>query len=226
QRRRGRRFSVFKNPFQKSRGETQSSSPTVLTGPRIARHSSGWANLKKQLLTESGLYVLDIGPTSPTNINLLTNAGHSVYMADLVPEAQKPEWMKKPTDDGDPVFDVEGFFEHNLGFTGREFDAVLLWTTLDYLPDSIVQPTVDRLHSCMKPGGKVLALFHNKQTGDNTAYCRYHLSETDAIDMQESSRFPIKRAFTNRNIEKIFERYANCKFFLAKDNLYEVIITR
>ena len=177
-------------------------------------------------MTESGLYVLDIGPTSPTNINLLTNAGHSVYMADLVPEAQKPEWMKKPADGGDPVFDVEGFLEHNLGFTGREFDAVLLWTTLDYLPDAVVQPTVDRLHSCMKPGGKVLALFHNKQTGDNTAFCRYHLSETDAIDMQGSAPFTIKRSFTNRNIEKTFERYANCKFFLAKDNLYEVIITR
>ena len=217
---------MFKNPFQKSREEAQSNSPTVLTGPRIARHSSGWAALKKELLTESGLYILDIGPTSPTNINLLTNAGHSVYMADLVPEAQSLEWMKKPADGGDPVFDVAGFLEHNLNFTGREFDAVLLWTTLDYLPEPLVQPTVDRLRSCMRAGGKVLALFHNKQTGENTAYCRYHLSESDAIDMQESSRFPLRRASTNRSIEKIFERFSGCKFFLAKDNLYEVIITR
>jgi hypothetical protein len=147
-------------------------------------------------------------------------------MADLVPEAQKPEWMKKPEDGGDPVFDVAGFLEHNLNFTGREFDAVLLWTTLDYLPEPLVQPTVDRLRSCMRPGGKVLAFFHNKQTGENTAYCRYHLSETDAIDMQESAPFPIRRASTNRSIEKIFERFNGCKFFLAKDNLYEVIITR
>lgn len=217
---------MFKNPFQRSKGEAPSTTPTVLSGPRIARHSSGWSNLKKQLLTESGLRILDIGPTSPTNINLLTNAGHSVYMADLVPDAQRPEWTKKPEDGGDPVFDVEGFLEHNLDFSGREFDAVLLWTTLDYLPEPLVQPTVDRLHSSMKPGGKILALFHNKQTGDNTAYCRYHLSETDAIDMQESTRIPIYRSFTNRSIEKTFERYNNCKFFLAKDNLYEVVITR
>jgi hypothetical protein len=78
----------------------------------------------------------------------------------------------------------------------------------------------------MRPGGKVLALFHNKQTGENTAYCRYHLSETDSIDMQGSAPFPIRRAYTNRSIEKTFERFAGCKFFLAKDNLYEVIITR
>ena len=198
----------------------------MLSGPRVARHSSGWAALKKDLLTESGLRVLDIGPTSPTNINLLTNAGHSVYMADLVPEARKPEWIKKLDEASEPAFDVEGFLEQNFDFSGREFDAVLLWTTLDYLPDELVQPLVNRLRSSMRPGGKVLALFHNKQTGENTAYCRYHISESDAIDVQESLKIPMERSFTNRSIEKTFERYAGCKFFLAKDNLYEVIITR
>ena len=217
---------MFRNPFQRSKDDSPSTTPTVYTGPRVARHSSGWSALNKQLLTESGLRILDIGPTSPTNINLLTNAGHSVYMADLVPDAQRAEWMKKPEDGGDPAFDVEGFLEQNLDFSGREFDAVLLWTTLDFLPEPLVQPAVDRLRSSMRPGGKVLALFHNKQTGDNTAYCRYHISETDSIDMQESAPIPMKRAFTNRSIEKTFERYNGCKFFLAKDNLYEVIITR
>jgi hypothetical protein len=217
---------VFRNPFQRSKEEAAASSPTVLSGPRVARHSSGWSALKKELLTESGQRVLDIGPTSPTNINLLTGAGHSVYMADLVPEARKPEWMKKPEDGGDPVFDVEGFLEQNFDFSGREFDAVLLWTTLDYMPDELVQPLVDRLRSSMRPGGKVLALFHNKMTGESTSYCRYHIGESDAIEVQESLRIPMERAFTNRSIEKTFERFNGCKFFLAKDNLYEVIITR
>jgi hypothetical protein len=36
----------------------------------------------------------------------------------------------------------------------------------------------------------------------------------------------VQRVYTNRNIEKIFHSYANMKFFLAKDNLYEVIVTR
>ncbi len=182
--------------------------------------------MKKQLLSESGLRILDIGPTSPTNINLLTNAGHSVYMADLVPDAQKPDWMKPGENGADPTFDVERFLDENLDFSGREFDAVLLWTTLDYLPEPLVQPVVDRLRSSMKPGGKVLALFHNKQTGDNTAYCRYHVGESDAIDVQESIPVPLRRSFSNRSIEKTFERYNGCKFFLAKDNLYEVIVTR
>ncbi len=171
--------------------------------------------------------MLDIGPTSPTNINFLTNIGQSVYMADLVMEAQRPEWMKKPADGtGPPEFDVNGFLEHNLDFSGREFDVILLWTTLDYLPESLVAPVVTRLKSCMKPGGKVLVLFHNKATGDNVGYCRYHLTDSDTLETQGSAAIPIKQVFTNRNIEKVFGGYAGCKFFLAKDNLYEAIITR
>jgi hypothetical protein len=38
-------------------------------------------------MKEPGLRVLDIGSTSPTNINFLTELGQSVYMADLVEEA-------------------------------------------------------------------------------------------------------------------------------------------
>ncbi len=218
---------MLRKLFQKSQADPRSGSPTVLTGPRIARHSSGWAALLKHLHTETGLRVLDIGPTSPTNINFLTNMGQSVYMADLVLEAQRPEWMKKPEDGtGEPVFDVEGYLEHNLDFSGREFDVVLLWTTLDYLPEPLVGPVVHRLKSSMKPGGRVLLLFHNKATGENTAYCRYHLTDSDTLETQGSAAIPIRQVFTNRSIEKAFSSFAGCKFFLAKDNLYEAIITR
>jgi hypothetical protein len=44
--------------------------------------------------------------------------------------------------------------------------------------------------------------------------------------MQESERLPLSQVSTNRKIEKLFSSYESCKFFLAKDNLYEVIVTR
>ena len=40
------------------------------------------------------------------------------------------------------------------------------------------------------------------------------------------TNYPVQRVYNNRKIEKIFESYANLKFFLTKDNLYEVLITR
>jgi len=181
----------------------------------------------KHLKEEESLRVLDIGPTSPQNINFLTGLGHSVYMADVVHEALSGPWATAPEEEGGEAgFDLPGFFEQNLNFAGREFDVVLLWTTLDYVPNGLVQPLIQHLHTAVKKGGKILSIFHTKLTGPETAFCRYHLTDSDAIEMQESEPHPVLRVYTNRNIEKLFTQYGNYRFFLAKDNLYEVIITR
>ncbi len=62
-------------------------------GNKFPRHSSGWKELQKHLKTQESLRVLDIGPTSSTNINYITSLGHSIYMANLVEEAVRPEWV-------------------------------------------------------------------------------------------------------------------------------------
>ena len=74
---------------------------------RVPRHSSGWKELLKHLRGQESLRILDIGPTSSTNINYITNLGHSIYMANVVEEASKPEWLI-PGEAGEE-FDVSGF---------------------------------------------------------------------------------------------------------------------
>ncbi|MGA8290071.1 MAG: SAM-dependent methyltransferase, partial [Acidobacteriaceae bacterium] len=103
-------------------------------GPRVSRHSSAWMKILTRLKVEPGLGVLDIGPTSPNNINFLTNLGHSVYMADLVEEAVKPDWLLPAEENEAPAYDVEGFLTRHMNFGNREFDIVLLWDALDYIP--------------------------------------------------------------------------------------------
>lgn len=218
---------MIRNLFSRTQPENSADAkPVVLTGPRIPRHSSGWASLLKFLKTDPGLRILDIGPTSSTNINFLTTLGHGVYMADIVNEAMNDTWMRAAEEGAEPRFDVEAFLDHNLDFAGREFDVVLLWTTLDYIPEVLVDPLIRRFRSSMRPGGRMLALFHTRPGGGQTAFCRYHLTDSDTIEMQEATGYPIQRVYTNRAIEKIFQSYANLKFFLAQDNLYEVLITR
>ncbi len=209
------------------KGDSKGDSPTLLSGPRVPRHSSGWSSLKKHLQAETNLRVLDVGPTSPTNINYLTSMGHGVWMADLVNEALRGGWELPPEEEGgQPGFNTRGFFQQNMDFGGREFDVVLLWTTLDYIPEELVKPLIAEIHQAMRPGGRVLAIFHTKTTGPDTAYHRYHLTDTDAIEAQETQPFPVRRVYTNRNFEKLFSAFNNTRFFLAKDNLYEVLITR
>lgn len=217
---------MLRSLFSK-REEAKGKSPTLLSGPRIPRHSSAWAAMRKHLAAEQGLRVLDIGPTSPANINFLTAQGHGVWMADLASDAIKGGWEKPPAEPGEkPGFDTGGYFTQNMDFGGREFDVVLLWTALDYIPEALVQPLISQLHSAMRPGGKLLAIFHSKLTDADTAYYRYHLTDSDSVEMQQTENFPIQRVYTNRTIERLFTEFDNPKFFLAKDNVYEVIITR
>lgn len=196
------------------------------SGLRVPRHSGGWRTLRKRLAGEEDLRVLDIGSTSPTNINYLTSLGHSVYMADLVEDAFSGEWQKSTDEDGKPAWDVEGFSKQNLNFSGRTFDMVLLWTTLDYLPEPLLAPVVGAFHSSMTPGGQLLAVFHTKLQPEISPYHRFHITATDDVELQWARPATQQRALTNRQIERLFAGWSGLKQFLAKDGVSEAIIVR
>jgi hypothetical protein len=192
---------------------------------RVPRHSSGWKELLKHLREQESLRILDIGPTSSSNINYITGLGHSIYMANVIEEALKPEWVIAG-EAGEPAgFDVDRFLESNLNFSGRMFDVVILWDTADYLPEALLAPIFSRIHQVLQPGGLMLAFFHASTTPETT-FCRYHLTDTDIVEMQPAGNYPLLRIYSNRKIENMLSEFSNYRFFLAKDSLREVIITR
>src|ERR1700729_4050115 len=139
---------VMRNIFGRPQhGAQASGTPTVLTGPRVPRPPSAWKDLLKYLKSAQGLRILDIGPTSPTNINFLTTLGHGGYMAGLMNEAVRGNWMSAPDENGVTQFDVEGFLDNNLDCAGREFDVILLLPTLDYVHRPLVGPMSKRFRS-------------------------------------------------------------------------------
>ncbi|AXC14728.1 hypothetical protein ACPOL_5480 [Acidisarcina polymorpha] len=220
-------FKAWRNIFNRASTGDSPEERVTLVGPRIPRHSTGWSAMLKYLRDEESLRVLDIGPTSSSSINFLTGLGHSVCMADILTEANRSDWQNPASEDDVSIeADAETFLNQHLDFNGRLFDVVLLWTTLDYLPEALLAPIVRRLYASLKPGGRILAFFHTKTTGAATAFYRYHLTDGDVVEMQEAERHPVRQVHTNRKIEKLFSDYEGCKFFLAKDNVYEVIVTR
>lgn len=201
------------------------SSPKGTDGDRYPRHSSGWKELLKYLRAQESLRILDIGPTSSTNINYITSLGHSIYMANVVEEAAKPEWLV-PGEAGEPAsFNVERFLENNLNFSGRMFDVVILWDTADYLPEPLITPVFSRIHQVLQPGGLMLAFFH-ATTATDTSFCRYHLTDTEVVEIQRAGNYPLLHSYSNRAIENMLKDFSSYRFFLAKDSLREVIITR
>lgn len=174
--------------------------------------------------------VLDFGTTSPGNINLLTSLGHSVYMANIVADAQRPEWIKsageKASAASKPEYDVERFREANLDFSGRDFDVVLLWDTADYLPPALVPALFERLREITRPGGRVLAFFHNRADGPDVGYARYHLTDGPALRLIGSEPIPIRQTLQNRQVERYLEGFDTVRLFQGTDNLREVLAAR
>jgi len=144
----------------------------------------------------------------------------------VVHDAYTGNWQTGTDEDGNPVWDVEGFLSQSLAFSGRMFDVVLLWATLDYLPEPLVAPVVQRLFEATNPGGQVLAFStpgptaRRLRTADSTSL------PGDDVEIQLAEQFPIQRAFTNRSIERLFAAWPGYHQFLAKDGVSEVIITR
>jgi hypothetical protein len=199
---------------------------------RVPRHSSGWGQLLERMRGEESLRILDIGATSSANINLVTALGHSIYLANLVEDAARREWLVPQEDGSSARFDVERFLATHLNFSGRGFDVVLFWDTADYLPEELLGPVLQRIHEVMAPGGQMLAMFHSPSNSSpmaaakTTDFCRYHLTDQNQVEVQRAGDFPLINNYTNRQIEKLLDSFKGYHFFLGKDNLREVVVTR
>jgi SAM-dependent methyltransferase len=212
-----------------SKNKRDSGSQSAVTD-RPARHSRGWNDVRSHLQKSESLRVLDFGATSPSNINYLTSLGHSVYMANIVQDASRPEWLKPVDPEAAPEvtgdFDVERFIAANLDFSGRDFDVILLWDTANYLPPQMVPALFERLRDVLRPEGRLLAFFHGRLEGPETAFSRYQLSDSDDLLVLDSGALPVRAVYQTRQVERFLEGFSNIRFFLGKDNVREVIAVR
>jgi SAM-dependent methyltransferase len=195
--------------------------------PRISRRSIGLGEFMRSLkvVGEEKLCILDLGSTSPANIAFLTEKGMRVFTEDVLRASKDPTYMVRQ-EDGPELFDAGKFLAENLAYPENQFDAVLFWDATDYLPESLVKPLVDRIHTLLKPHGTLLALFHDKDAGPDTPFYRYHIVQPDTLEMEPKSSFRLQRIFNNRHVENLFANFASRKFFLGRDNFREVIIVR
>jgi hypothetical protein len=203
-------------------------SPSAPSGPRARRHSSGWANILAFLKENEDAVVMDVGPTSPSNVNFLTTLGCSIYLPDPLHDLAVGDWAGVMSSDDPAVRDagVERFLNECFTFSGRVFDCVLLWDTLDYLPEPLLQPLVDRLFDVVRPGGKVLSIYRSKKEEGASVHRRFHVTDSDHVESQNGAGYPQLRVLQNRNVEKLFHKFHSPKFSIATDNLREVVFTR
>jgi SAM-dependent methyltransferase len=216
---------------------SSSNQPAAPAAPqKLTRRSSGMAEISRLLNSQENLCVLDMGSTSANNIRFFTEKGHKNYSEDLLRASLDPA-LRVKDETGNTVLDSKKFLEENLVYQNALFDIVLCWNLPDYMEESLVKPTVDRLWSVMKPGGYLLCFFHTRDAGPDSKCYRYHVTGSDVLEMQETKlRMPgrtgekesprLQRVFNNRHIENLFRDFASIKFFLARDAIREVLVVR
>jgi SAM-dependent methyltransferase len=207
--------------------ETAESKPAAQPslGKRTSRRSTGFGEFTRALRNYDNLSVLDLGPTSSANIAFLTGFGGRVHNEDILRASLDRDYFVR-NQDGMEALDPERFFSENLDYPEQHFDAILCWDIPDFLHEALVKSMVERIHKILKPGGIMLAFFHTKDAGPDSPYCRYHISTGEVLDLEPRPDFRLQRVFNNRHIENLFKGFSSLKFFLARDNIREVLAVR
>jgi len=215
---------------------------------KLIRRSSGLGELTRVWESSQCLCILDLGATSANNIRYFTERGHRIYSEDLLTASTDPELIIKgeqgKDEHGNAILDSRKFLADNLVYPAAHFDVVLCWNLPDYLDESLVKPVVGRLWSVLKPGGMLLAFFHTRDAGPDSPCHRFHIVGADTLEMKRIElrrevrrgptgavhtavdSFQLQRVFNNRHIENLFRDFASIKFFLARDNIREVLVVR
>ena len=236
--------SVTQNFMKLFRGSSGEAEAAPQAAQRLTRRSSGLGELARMWDADSPLCVLDLGSTSPSNIRFFTERSHKIYSEDLLVASTDPSLVTKD-EQGNAVLDSRQFLSDNLVYPAAHFDVVFCWNLADYLDESLVRPVMGRLWSVLKPGGVLLAFFHTKDAGPDSPCYRFHIVGKDTLEMQRivlkrearrgptgaihtaiSEGFRLQRVFNNRHIETLFRDFASIKFFLARDNVREVLVVR
>ena len=195
------------------------------TPPTQLRHSSGVREFCSELKGQQGLRVLDVGAACQANVSFFTGLGHKIYTEDIYPALASNAYRVRG-EKGRWRFDPQAFLAENLNYQMLLFDAVLCWDLLDRVEESAVRPLVDRLHWVLKPGGVLLSFFHTAEPGATVPSYRYLIQGAETLELLPLGQTPLRRPLNNRNIEKLFRTFHSIKFFLARDNLREVLIIR
>jgi SAM-dependent methyltransferase len=205
--------------------DTQDRPAGKANSQRISRRSTGFIEFTRTLSGFENLAVLDLGSTSSANIAFLTGFGGRVYNEDLLRASQDKSFLSKQQD-GTEKLDPQKFFAENLDHPEGRFDAILAWDIPDYLDEGLVKPMVERIHKILKPKGVLLAFFHTKDAGPEAPFHRYHITDRETLELEPGPDFRLQRVFNNRHVENLFKDFASLKFFLARDNVREILVVR
>jgi hypothetical protein len=215
-------------PAASPRGPGLSSPSARESDATYSRHSHGLEQFFSQIQSEQNLWILDLAGASQANVSFITSLGHRLYSVDFL-RTLDTAFEAAGDDPFAAQFDtrrIDRFLDENLDFEERFFDGVMVWDSLEFLAPPLLKDTVERLYRITKPGSYLLAFFHAEEKAVSIPAYTYRIGDAGTLLLTPRGPRRAAQHFNNRAIEKLFQQFRSVKFFLARDHLREVIITR
>ncbi|MBI3207431.1 MAG: hypothetical protein HYZ37_00840 [Candidatus Solibacter usitatus] len=166
--------------------------------------------------------VLDLGGANQANVSFLTNLGHGISPDNVLHYLDRiwhnPELSASRR--------REEFFDHALNYHAASFNGALVWDTLEFLPEDLLDSFIKQLHILLNPGAPMLILFHGSERESNIQSWTYRIASTSMLQLAPLEVRTRSRYYSNTAIERIFEGFRRVSFFLAHNQIREVLVIR
>jgi hypothetical protein len=188
------------------------------------RRSNGLRHFFDTIPKSRGIELLDLGGANEANVNFLADIGGKIHFVDLLGSYDR--FQPQPGEDNTALDIARQFVDEHLNFARGQFDAILGWDALEFLDIDVLHLTTPRLNEILRPGGGLLTLFHTQSRGASVPVYRYRIQGLDTLSLEPKNTRVLPNTFNNRSLERLFADYSSVKFFLTRDNLREVIVSR
>ncbi|MCC6262046.1 MAG: class I SAM-dependent methyltransferase [Bryobacterales bacterium] len=190
------------------------------------RSSSALREFFESIRDQLGLNILDFSGAGQQNVTFLTGLGHRLF-AESFPHAVEAVFGTDPSPaDMRSPEKISSLLQYSLNFEAQSVDAILLWDGLEWLEPDAQRAVVGRILEVLRPNGVLFAVFHAENAAPEVPVHYFKLLDPETLSVADTGSDRPHRLFTNRSVEKLFERCQSVKFFLSRDNLREVIVRR
>ncbi|MEP7353361.1 MAG: hypothetical protein ABI824_09055 [Acidobacteriota bacterium] len=191
------------------------------------RNSHGLDQFCASLDERTGLSIVDFAGVNQSTVSYVTNLEHRLYSDDFVYQ------LDECFGSGDAFFEnqsdpkrVARFLESTAGCLNQQFDGALVWDGLQYLTQPLLESVIVRLHTVLRPGSYLLAVFSSNETSAEVPTYSYRIGDHRTLQLVPKGPRKAAQPFNNRSLEKLFHNFHSVKFFLTRDHLREVIVRR
>lgn len=166
--------------------------------------------------------ILDLGGANQENISFITSLGHRISSENLLYSLDQI-WNVEGASEARRI---EDFLTNTLNYQESTFSGVLVWDTLQYLPQPLLEAVVERLQRLLCGGAQLFTLFPADEKARTVPACSYRIVDPKSLLLTPRGLRRREHCFNNRALERMFQEFAAVKFFLTRDHLREVLVRR